>query len=192
MIKIDISHLLFHLRGTDKPGRKNRKLGRGAQKIVNRAICVPPSCVSCCRTFLKVALSRNYGTRSERLHPSIIHTVQALSRFVVVQYWTFYPYPSGLLHWHRGNHTIRDSFCSWNRTILGRICVDYAGWTCPCPPPGRLSNTCINSLSVNDTKCLQMGLGDGCLAVLLSGFAISWYKTRWKDSRTSMTRPYCI
>ena len=35
-----------------------------------------------------------------------MHTVFALLCFVVVIHWRFFPYPSGLLHWHCGNLTI--------------------------------------------------------------------------------------
>ena len=35
-----------------------------------------------------------------------MHTVFALLCFVVVIHWLFFPYPSGLLHWHCGNLTI--------------------------------------------------------------------------------------
>ena len=39
--------------------------------------------------------------------PRNMHTVFALLCFVVVIHWLFfYPYPSGLLHWHCGNLTI--------------------------------------------------------------------------------------
>ena len=38
--------------------------------------------------------------------PRNMHTVFALLCFVVVIHWLFFPYPSGLLHWHCGNLTI--------------------------------------------------------------------------------------
>ena len=38
--------------------------------------------------------------------PRNMHKVFALLCFVVVIYWLIFPYPSGLLHWHRGNLTI--------------------------------------------------------------------------------------
>ena len=38
--------------------------------------------------------------------PRKMHTVFALLCFVVVIHWLIFPYPSGLLHWHRGNLTI--------------------------------------------------------------------------------------
>ena len=38
--------------------------------------------------------------------PRNMHTVFALLCFVVVIHWLIFPYPSGLLHWHRGNLTI--------------------------------------------------------------------------------------
>ena len=38
--------------------------------------------------------------------PRNMHTVFALLCFVEVIHWLIFPYPSGLLHWHRGNLTI--------------------------------------------------------------------------------------
>ena len=38
--------------------------------------------------------------------PRNMHTVFALLCFVVVIHWLMFPYPLGLLHWHRGNLTI--------------------------------------------------------------------------------------
>ena len=38
--------------------------------------------------------------------PINMHTVFALLCFFVVIHWLIFPYPSGLLHWHRGNLTI--------------------------------------------------------------------------------------
>ena len=38
--------------------------------------------------------------------PINMHRVFALLCFVVVIHWLTFPYPSGLLHWHRGNLTI--------------------------------------------------------------------------------------
>ena len=35
-----------------------------------------------------------------------MHTVFALLCFIVVIHWLIFPYPTGLLHWHRGNLTI--------------------------------------------------------------------------------------
>ena len=36
----------------------------------------------------------------------IMHTVCTLLCFVEIRYWTFFPYPSGLLHWHWGYYMI--------------------------------------------------------------------------------------
>ena len=49
--------------------------------------------------WLSVLLQLQYITRN-------MHTVFALLCFVVVIHWLIFPYPSGLLHWHRGNLTI--------------------------------------------------------------------------------------
>ena len=45
------------------------------------------------------------GTQVQYI-PRNMHTVFALLCFVVVIHWLIFPYPSGLLHWHRGNLTI--------------------------------------------------------------------------------------
>ena len=46
------------------------------------------------------------AVRTLQYIPRNMHTVFALLCFVVVIHWLIFPYPSGLLHWHRGNLTI--------------------------------------------------------------------------------------
>ena len=40
------------------------------------------------------------GCDIHKVHPRIIHIFQALLCFLVVLHWSFYPYPSGLVHRH--------------------------------------------------------------------------------------------
>ena len=66
--------------------------------------------------------------------PRNMHTVFALLCFVVVIHWLFFPYPSGLLHWHRGNLTIapvpaKQPWWIWINTSCEFIMNDYVTTT---------------------------------------------------------------
>ena len=77
--------------------------------------------------------------------PRNMHTVFALLCFVVVIHWLFFPYPSGLLHWHCGNLTSAS-----NATLMNMD--EYFMWI----HYERLHNH--NKTKHNKTVCIFIGI----------------------------------
>ena len=80
--------------------------------------------------YLHVQYQSVYRFLVIQYSPRNMHTVFALLCFDVFIHWLIYPYPSGLLHWHRGNLTIapvpaKQPWWIWINTSFEFIMNDY-------------------------------------------------------------------
>ena len=99
-----------------------------------------------------------------------MHTVFALTRFVVVIHWLIFPYPSGLLHWHCGNLTIapvpaKQPWWIWINTSCEFI-----------------MNDCITTTKQSTTKPCAYFLG----------YTISVISAHNKPQQTTTKRAICV
>ena len=95
--------------------------------------------------------------------PRNMHTVFALSCFVVVIQWLIFPYPSGLLHWHCGNLTIapvpaKQPWWIWINTACEFIMSD-----CITTTKQSTTKPCAYFLGYTVVMCLVYQSVLGCL-----------------------------
>ena len=107
-----------------------------------------------------------------------MHTVFALLCFVVVIHWLFFPYPSGLLHWHCGNLTIapvpaKQPWWIWINTSCEFI-----------------MNDCITTTKQSTIKPCAYFLGyTVCQCTILCNAFRCEYITEWRHHDIMMTSP---